>query len=112
MNILSKKIANKKGIVIDGRDAGAIFPNAELKIYLDADIDVRAKRRIKDFDVKNNSTELLKIKFLIEKRDLNDKKYLDFAKKNGIYVDTSNLSIDGQVQKVLDLAKNVIKNLD
>ena len=48
---MQRKIGDNKGIVMEGRDiATVVFPDAELKIFMQADINVRAKRRLKDFE--------------------------------------------------------------
>ena len=48
---MQRTIGNKKGIVMEGRDIGTVvFPRAELKIFMKADLDIRAKRRFNEFD--------------------------------------------------------------
>ena len=101
-----KNIAkNKKGFVVDGRDAGAVLiPKAELKIYLDALPKIRAKRRANDFN--NLSSEKQKeVLDDLKKRDKADNEALFNAKENGVYIDTSNLSFKEQIKIILSIIK-------
>ncbi len=93
VNNIARKIANEGKYVIDGRDCGSvIFPDADLKIFLIADIEERAKRRAID-EGKNAQ----KIKSDIEKRDKQDKNR-DVAPlvkpERAIEIDTTSLSIE------------------
>ena len=70
---MQRGIGEKGGIVVDGRDAGTvIFPNARFKFYLDADLDIRAKRRYKELVEKNIKVGYTKLFQDIEKRDRDD----------------------------------------
>jgi len=106
VNDLSKKILEYKGVVLDGRDTGAVIaPDAELKIYLDADPLERAKRRAGDFGNENPEEVKRVLEEVISPKDTLDKETLRVAKENGVYVDTTNLSIDQQVDKIYVLAE-------
>lgn len=109
-----KEIAKEKGCIIDGRDAGTtVIPNAELKIYLDASVEVRAKRRLKDFQGKGiGGVTFEDVKKQIEERDHQDmnREVSPLTKaKDAIEIDTSNLTILEQVEKIYELAINIIK---
>lgn len=70
---LQREIGKKGGIVVEGRDAGTvIFPNARFKFYLDATLEVRAKRRYKELVEKNIKVDYIDILQDIEKRDSDD----------------------------------------
>ncbi len=95
-----RKLAGNMNIVTEGRDTTTvIFPNAEYKFYFDASPEIRAKRRLLE-------QPELKYEEVLEgilKRDKNDKEKPVGALKiaeNAIYVDTTNLTIDGVCEKV------------
>lgn len=105
-----QQIAKEKpGVVMEGRDIGSVvLTDAELKIFLTATNEVRAQRRIKqllDKGEKVNEEEILKNIIERDKRD----KERDVAPlikvDDAIEIDTSNLSFDEVLFKVLDLAK-------
>ena len=96
---------------MEGRDIGTcVFPNADVKIYLDASIEERAKRRVKqneELGIKNISFE--EIKKDMEKRDEADKnKKIGALKKaeDAIYIDSSNLGIEEVANKIIDIIKS------
>lgn len=68
-----QKMGAKKGIVMDGRDIGTtVFPNAELKIFMTADIAVRVERRFKELFEKNPNITIEEVKDNLEMRDYID----------------------------------------
>lgn len=70
---LQQKAGRNKGMVMDGRDIGTkVFPDAELKIFMTADPDVRAKRRFDELKAKGADLSLEEIKENIKHRDYND----------------------------------------
>ncbi len=93
-------IAGDMNIVTEGRDTTTvIFPDAEYKFYFDADPLVRAERRLKE----QSGVTLEEVLSAINARDKNDKeKEVGALKvaKNAIYIDTTNLTIDGVCEKV------------
>lgn len=101
------------GIVMDGRDIGTIvFPQAELKIFLTADIDIRVSRRLLELTQKGFSQSEAEIKKNLLHRD-----FVDMNRKEGplkkaedaIELDTSYISIDQQVGRVMELANTIIR---
>ena len=101
------------GVVMEGRDIGSIvLPNAELKIFLTASNEIRAKRRYEQLKTKGeNITEKEIFKNLVE-RDNNDlqRKNSPLIKvEDAIEIDTSNLTLDEVIQKVISLAKSRMK---
>nr|HPO50522.1 (d)CMP kinase [Spirochaetota bacterium] len=98
--------AERRSIIMDGRDIGTVvFPRADYKFYMDASVDIRAKRR---FEEKTTDMSLEDIKLSIEKRDANDKAKPFGALKiaeDAIYLDTTNLSIDEVVDNILKIIK-------
>ena len=95
VNDLMREITKSLDIVCEGRDmTTVVFPNAEVKVYLDASAEVRAKRR---FDQGVSNMTLEEIKTAIEKRDEMDKNKKEGSLKiapDALYIDTSNLTID------------------
>ena len=93
---LPKKLSS--GLIVEGRDMGSVvFPNADLKIYLDADIDIRAQRRLKQSNDSETKEELLQ-------RDENDINRLEsplMIPENALYIDNSNMKMDEVVELVI-----------
>ena len=98
---------NGFGSVIDGRDIGSVvFPNAEIKFYIDADPKIRAKRRLKELNLK--SSDYPKIFDNIIERDKQDKLRKNsplLRTKSAFLIDSTNLNIEG----VLKYAINILK---
>ncbi|MGQ9602919.1 MAG: (d)CMP kinase [bacterium] len=106
---LQRRIGSGGGIVAEGRDIGSVvFPDAEIKIYLDADIRTRALRRMKEMKEKCEGICFEKIKADIERRDKQDanRDLCPLVVPEGAkIIDTSNLSIEEQVDEVLNEVK-------
>tara|TARA_Y100000766_G_scaffold222584_1_gene194900 strand:+ start:662 stop:1315 length:654 start_codon:yes stop_codon:yes gene_type:complete len=106
---LQRNFSTNKNIVIEGRDIGShVFPNAEFKFYVDANIKVRAARRIKD--VSNSSKisldemceQLLKRDKIDSNRDISPL----IKPEDAIVVDTTFLSIEEQVIELFNIITN------
>lgn len=105
---LQKNLAKKSQVVMDGRDIGThVLPEAVLKIYLTAEVGVRAKRRYDELVAKGEEVLLSEIEEDIKKRDEEDMNRpvspLRQA-EDAILVDTSSLSIDEVVEEIIGLA--------
>ena len=99
-----REFAVGKRIVVDGRDTGSVvFPNADYKFYLDASVDIRAKRRYDELLAKGMDVELEEIKKDIKLRDEADRNR-EFGAlivpEGAIIIDTSDLSIKEVVQEI------------
>jgi len=114
---IQREFGSQKNAVFEGRDMGTVvFPNADLKIFLDADPNVRAERRYKEylakFPEKESEISLNKILEDIQYRDHHDstrkisplKKALD-----SVVIDTSKMNIEEVVNKILAAAKKKVK---
>ena len=106
VNKLIRDTAKSGKFVIDGRDCGSvIFPDAQLKVYLDASLEERAKRR-----ATQTNEELEKIKEEIRKRDEQDKNR-DIAPlvvpDKAKIIDTTNLSIEDVYQRIVNLLEGL-----
>ena len=108
-----KKIGSKKGIVMDGRDIGTVvFPNADLKIFMTASIEARTARRLQELQAKGITTSEEEIIKNLRERDHKDstRKVSPLRKaEDAIIIDTSTLTIEAQVNKILSLAEDTIE---
>ena len=106
---LQRKLAEGKDIIMEGRDIGTyVFPNADVKIYLDADVEERAKRRFKENQEKGIDSSYEEILENIKLRDENDKnKEIGSLKiaDDAIIVDSSKLTIEEMTNKVEEIIR-------
>ncbi len=100
-----REIGKQKGVVAEGRDLGTVvFPHAAKKFYLDADLVERSRRRIKELEAKGNHVNDQKLLEELKERDRKD-----MTRKSGplkqaedaIFINSTNLSIDGVVKEML-----------
>lgn len=110
---LQRNIDRTKGVVMDGRDIGSVvFPDADIKLFLTASPDIRAKRRHNEMI---NDGEIVNIKDVLENilvRDNLDTTRKDsplVIEKDAIVIDNSYLSIEDQLAKILALINQKIK---
>jgi len=108
-----RKYREKFNIVMEGRDIGSkVFPDAEIKIYLDASVDERAKRRYLQLKEMKIEEDIEKIKKDVIKRDDVDRKreIAPLLKMpDAEYIDTTNLTIEQVVNKICSIYKNKLK---
>jgi cytidylate kinase len=107
---LQRKMSGKKSVVLDGRDIGTVvFPNADYKFYITASVDVRARRRYEEELRKGISNlSLNEVKKSIENRDyIDSNREVTPLKKadDAIEIDTSDMSIDQVLEKILSYIK-------
>lgn len=102
-----------KGAVIEGRDIGTVvFPHADLKFYLTASIIERAKRRAKEFGEKGKTIGVEEVKNNLLHRDKIDstREVSPLSKAaDAIEIDTTSLTIEEQVNKILSIVRNTEK---
>tara|TARA_Y100001970_G_scaffold72509_1_gene91985 strand:+ start:3266 stop:3904 length:639 start_codon:yes stop_codon:yes gene_type:complete len=100
-----KKISEGTNIVMVGRDIGTkVLPNSDLKIYLDASLDIRAQRRVKDQDV----LTIEEVKKSLESRDVIDKNRDNsplIIDKNAYVINTDKLDILEVVDRIISIYK-------
>lgn len=105
-----RKMGEKESVIMEGRDIGSVvFKDADIKIFLTADICERAKRRLKDLLEKGINTDLDSVIADIEKRDYADinKKISPLIKtEDAIELDNTNMSKEEVVEFILKLIKN------
>lgn len=106
---LQRKMAQRGKVIMDGRDIGTVvLPNADLKIFLTASIEERARRRFDELNAKGQTVELSAIEKEIATRDKQDmEREIAPLKKadDAILLDTTNLTIEEVVDKILELAR-------
>lgn len=104
-----RQLAQNGGVVMDGRDIGTVvLPGAELKIFMEASIEARARRRLKEQTNGDSSLTLESIKADLARRDHADSTRADGPLKkapDAIVIDTSHMSIEEQVAKIVQLAR-------
>ena len=102
---IQRSFTKNGNFVVEGRDIGTVvFPDAEHKFYLQADYDIRAKRRLADFEKINEAKNINEIKEDLEKRDKYDstRKLSPLKIPDGaIIIDTTYCSFDDQVDQIL-----------
>ncbi|MBD3257499.1 (d)CMP kinase [candidate division GN15 bacterium] len=106
-----QQMAREGSIVAEGRDTTTVvFPDADLKVYLDADLHRRAERRLIDMAKMGVSTSVHEVEADLARRDKLDSERehspLQRA-KDAKLIDTSDITIEGQVERVLSLLKAV-----
>ncbi len=109
---LQRDMAKHDNVIMDGRDiCTTVLPNAQVKVFLTASVEERAKRRYKELCEKGVKCDLEKIKADIEYRDKNDSsRAVSPLKKadDAVLVDTTELDFDGAVRKIKELIQNVL----
>lgn len=109
MVALQQEIASKKGFVMDGRDiTSVVLPDAELKIYQNADVSVRAKRRFYELVEKGQTIDYQDVYDDLVRRDYQDTNRTESPLtkvKDAIEIDTTYLSIDESVDLIVSILK-------
>ncbi len=109
MLIRQQRMAQQGHVVMDGRDIGTcVLKDAELKIFLTASVEERARRRYAELIENGIETSLEQLKKEIEERDKRDSERAVAPLKkadDAIEIDTTHLSIDDVVENILTLAK-------
>lgn len=110
---MQKNIARKNDCVMDGRDIGTtILPNADLKIFLTASVEERARRRFKELIEKGEKVTLEEVGKDVEKRDYNDThRAVSPLKKadDAITVDTTGYNLEDSVSRISEIVDKLLK---
>lgn len=108
---LQRKMGKSKGVIMDGRDIGThVFPKAELKLFMTADPDVRAKRRQDEFSSKGQYFSIEEVKHSLLQRDhedINRKESPLIKAEDAVVIDNSDLSREEQLEFVLKLVSDL-----
>jgi CMP/dCMP kinase len=104
---LQQTMGRKGGVVLDGRDIGTVvFPDADVKVFMVADLRARAERRHAELSTQGTDVDLGGLQADLERRDhLDSTRALSPLTKaeDAIEIDTSTMSIEDQVERVLEL---------
>ncbi|MBV6645250.1 MAG: (d)CMP kinase [Cyclobacteriaceae bacterium] len=106
-----RKIGERGNLVMDGRDIGTVvFPNADLKVFMTADVAIRARRRQEELEKKGIESKLSEITANLKERDRLDSTREESPLRkadNAIEIDTSDLTFDEQVHKIVSLVQEL-----
>ena len=104
---IQKKMGLNKKIVVEGRDiTTVVFPNAEIKVFMTASLDVRARRRYEEMKISNPDITLDQVSDNLKDRDEKDSSREDsplLKVDDAYYIDTSSLKLDDQIKKIKTL---------
>ena len=108
---LQRKIGENVDLVAEGRDTTTVvFPNADLKVFLTADIDERTKRRFEEYLSKGRTVTFEDVRANLSKRDRIDssREHSPLSKADDAFeLDTTNLTIDEEIQKIVDRVNQI-----
>lgn len=107
-----KEMGEDKGVVMDGRDIGTeVFPNAQLKIFMTADVDVRAKRRYEELKAKGHDVSMKDVRENLAQRDHSDTTREESPLRkadDAVVLDNTFLNEEEQLAQALEWAKERI----
>ena len=107
---LSKNLASTRSVVMEGRDIGTVvIPDAEVKIFMTADPEIRARRRYNQLIEQGKEADLEKIAQEIKERDYQDShRALNPLKQadDAVFLDTSGLSLEGNIDAVAEIIES------
>jgi cytidylate kinase len=105
-----RDMARERGVVMDGRDIGTkVFPDAEVKLFLDASPAVRARRRCEEEWQRGREVSFDEVKAELEARDLRDRARAAtplVQAEDATLIDSSQLSLESVVERVLEIIKS------
>ena len=108
-----RKMAEGLNVVLEGRDIGTVvFPNADHKFFLVADIHERVMRRKKEMEAKGEVVSLEELTSEMEERDRKDstRKHSPLKKaEDAVEIDTTGISIEEQVNRIVEIVNKTIK---
>lgn len=112
MTAAQRSIGAQGGVVMDGRDIGTVvFPDAELKVFLTASVEERARRRYLELKEKGTAVTMAELEQKIAQRDKLDanRKIAPLkCAEDAVFLDSTSLTIDQVTEKIIDLAKKVL----
>jgi len=116
MVILQREMGKEKGVIMDGRDIGShVFPNAELKLFMTADSDVRTQRRLDELSSKGEYHTFESVKHNLEKRDHDDATRAEsplVQAHDAIVLDNTDISKEEQLEFVIKLINDLLLTTD
>jgi len=115
LKLQQQQMGRDKGIVMDGRDIGTvIFPDAELKLFVTASIEVRARRRFDELLARGSEVTLIDVSKNLEKRDKIDSNRATaplIKAESAVEIDNTDMNKDEQLALALRFARSRIKNI-
>lgn len=106
---IQRKIAQKGNIIMDGRDIGSkVLPDADIKFFITASLEERARRRYLDLEEKEKDADIEEVKRKIAERDkLDTEREISplIRTSDSILIDTTNITIEETVDKMIDIVK-------
>jgi len=110
---LQREMGKDGGIVLEGRDTGSVvFPDADVKFFLDADVKERAGRRYRELSARSTGEDLERVKEEMQKRDKDDSER-DIAPltrpEGALYVDTTGLDVEGVARILKERVEQVLR---
>jgi len=105
-----RRMASAGGVVMDGRDIGTkVFPDAQVKVYLDASLEIRALRRCEEELERGREVTIAQILIELEERDRRDRERAAtplVKASDAIIIDTSDLALERVIERVLEIARS------
>jgi cytidylate kinase len=115
VNDLLRSWSREHSIIMDGRDIGSVvFPDADIKVYLDATVEIRTERRVKEYQQMGKNVDEIIIKNQIIQRDLSDMNREFGGLKmcdDALYIDTSHMPFNDVVLKLENIIKDYQMNM-
>ena len=112
---LQQEMAKEHSVIMDGRDIGTVvLPDAEVKIYLDAGVEERAKRRVGELEAKGETADFEEIKKMIIQRDYNDmnREHSPLKKADdAVVLDSTSMTVEEVQQAILDVVQERVENV-
>src|SRR6266404_1819506 len=104
-----REMAHAGGVVMDGRDIGTkVFPDAQVKLFLDASLDVRARRRCEEERERGREVTVEQIRAELEIRDRRDRERAAtplVKAPDAVFIDTSDLPLEAVIERALEIAR-------
>lgn len=108
---VQRELARKNNVVMDGRDIGTvILPKAQLKVFLTASAEERARRRTLQLEEAGEQADFQEVLREVVQRDRQDSAQLDLRPEDGVILDTTGLSFRQVVQKLTSMARGRMEN--
>jgi len=112
---IQQKMAKELSVIMDGRDIGTVvLPEAEVKIYLDAGVEERARRRVGELEAKGETADFEEIKKMIIQRDYNDmnREHSPLKKADdAVVLDSTSMTVEEVQQAILDIVQERVENV-
>ncbi len=116
MVVLQRQMGKDKGVIMDGRDIGThVFPDAELKVFMTADNDVRTQRRLDELSSKGEYHTFADVKHNLEKRDHDDSTRKEsplLQAEDAVVLDNTDISKEEQLEFVIKLINDLLLTRD